>query len=45
MLLHAAARVVWGHAPQENFLKLHALRLFLRSFLAETATWIGLSIW
>ena len=30
---HAKSRGVWGHAPPENFEKLHPLRLNLGAFL------------
>ena len=30
---HAKSRGVWGHAPPENFEKLHLLRLNLGAFL------------
>ena len=30
---HANTRGIWGHAPPENFEKLHPLRLNLRAFL------------
>ena len=31
----ASARVVWGHAPSENFWNLEAMGLLLRQFVGQ----------